>query len=162
MALNLDYNHQTNIMIPTFKRDSLERYDWMRLHSFPLVTHNTNFDNDFDVQLFAAKHNSQVLSFEHYLNNVLNPINPIYITDGISNEETYIYIRGEIFSTPTYIYTRAEAATPTYIYTRAELDEQGIDFVVNLSGTDSALETKLENYVEEFKPAGKIFTINIY
>lgn len=161
MPLNLDYNHQTNIMIPTFKRDSLIRYDWMRLQSFPLITMNDNFDVDFNVQLFSAKHNNQVLSYEHYLNGVLNPINPIFITDGAGAEETYVYIRGELFSTPTYLYTRAEA-TPVFIYTRDEIDTQSIDFVIHLSGTDSALQTKLENFAEEFKPAGKIFAINIY
>jgi len=161
MALNLDYNHQTNITIPVVKR-TLERYDWMRLHSFPLATHNANFDADFNIDLFSAKHNAQVLSLEHYLNGVLNPINPITIDNGIFNDETYIFIRGELFSEDTYLYTRAEAEPSHFIFTRTGLSDQGIDYIVNLSGTDSALETKLINYINEFNPAGKIYSINIY
>lgn len=159
--LNLDYAHTTIIDIPTFKRTQ-ERFDWMLLDSIPLATHNANFDSDFIAQRFEALHNAQILSLEHFLNGVLNPLNPIFIIDGVTPDETYFYVRGEIFSEPTYLYTRAEAEANTYMYTRAEFDTQGTDFVVFLSNADAGLETKLENFVESFRPAGKTFQIMIY
>jgi len=161
MPLNIDYNYSTNIMIP-YKKRTIERYDWMRLQSFPLVDLNTRFGVDLSTQTFAALHSSQVILYEHYLNSVLTLTFPITITDGTWLDETYIYIRGELFSEPTYVYTRAEAATPLYTYTQGEFGIQQVDFIVNLSGSDAGLETKLRSYVESFKPAGKIYVINKY
>jgi hypothetical protein len=159
--LNVEYNHTTVCMIPVKKRTQ-ERYDWMRLHSFPLVTHNNNFDSYFSVQRFSALHTNQVLSLEHFLNGVLNPIFDIYISEGLLYDPIYLYIRGESFSNLTYLYNRSEGGDVTYFYTRNEFGQQQIDFVVNLSGSDSGLETKLTFYLEQFKPAGKIYEINIY
>lgn len=161
MPLSLNYAHTTYISIPYPKRTQT-RWDWMTLHSIPLATHNRNFDRDYTEFEYSAKHNNQVLSFEHYLNGVLNPIQPIYITDGIWNEETYLFIRGELFAEDTYIYTRAEAQPPHYVYTRTGLDDQGVDYFVYLSNSDAALESQLQTYVEEFNPAGKVFEIKLY
>jgi len=158
--LIIDYNHLTNINIPVSKRTA-ERYDWMRLHSFPLVSMNSVLDVLFDEDLYSALHTNQVLSLEHFLNSILSPTFPIFITDGTWLDDTYIYQRGELFSTETLLYTRAEAIINQYIYTKNEFDSQQVDYIVHLSGSDAGLETKLNTYLNEFNPGGKLFIINI-
>lgn len=158
--LVIDYNHLTNIIIPVKKR-TIERYDWMRLHSFPLVTLNENLDADTNEDVFSALHNNQILSLEHYLNSVLSPITPIFITDGTWLDETYLYQRDELFSTEIFLYTRAEGIINQYIYPRISFDDQQVDYIVHLSGSDAGLETKLINFVNEFNPGGKIFNVFI-
>jgi len=158
MPLTVDYNYQTLINIP-IKDRTQERYDWMRLQVSPLTALNTSFDEYYNFQENQAKYTSQVLAIEDYLNTTLNPVFPIFITDGAWLDETFLFRRGERFADKTYLYARLEAQTPIYLYNRSEFDNDQVDFFVNMSSTDAGLETIVRSTVEIFRPASKIFEI---
>lgn len=159
-VLNVDYNEVVQMHL-NVRTKTIERYDWRRLQASPLVVKDQNFDSAYAEQLFFAQHTLQVLSQEHYFNSILTPVSPIFISDGVFNEVTYLFVRGETFSTPTYLFRRDEAETPTYLFRRDELNEAGVDYVINLSNTDAALEPKLRSLALTLKPAGKQFEIKI-
>ena len=159
--LNLDYDSTTEMSIPVVKRTQ-DRLDWMKLHSKPLKTLSANFTDYYNDSDFMALHNSQIIVHEHFLNAILSPILPIYITDEEILIIDYIYNRGEYLYNDYILYNRSEGEDPHYINTRTEVDIDELDYVIHLSNFDIALEAQLDKYALLFKPAGKTYEIEIY
>ena len=158
----LDYRFYTIMNLPILLRTD-DRIDWLYLQTKPLETIDSNVDVDWEYNYFEVSHNSQVMVFEHYLNNRVNPTVPITITDGDIEDQIYIFRDDAINGFETYLFNDSEMPTvENYIYTDVELDEQNIDYYVNLANADSALETTLISYVNRLAPAGKKYEINIY
>lgn len=161
--LSLDYTHQTTILLPVDMRTQ-ERIDWIKLPTYSFEVNDKNLVKDYREFMFDAAHTNQTISLEHFLNYRLKPLTDIYITDGYWYPEVFLFIENEIFSYDTYLFDESEIEPipNLYVFSEIESDEQQIDFVVNLQINDSALQTKIESYLDTYKPAGKMYSINIY
>ena len=159
--LNLDYDSTTEMSIPVVKRTQ-DRLDWMKLHSKPLKTLSTNFTDYYEDSNFMALHNSQIMVHEHFLNTILSPIMPIYITDEAVLTVDYIYLREEYLYRDYILFNRSEGKDPMDLYTRVESLTDELDYTIHLSIFDAALEAQLDSYALLFKPAGKTYEIEIY
>ncbi len=161
--LKIDYKYLVGIIADVNRRKPT-RLDWMWLSTSSTEKGYNSFSKDFDDYEFLASHTSQTLSIEHVLNSgLVNPSNQIYITDGLWLDETYIYKSEEFFQlAQTYIYTSGEASDETYLYTKSEFDNDQIDFVINVSNSDSGIEDVIRYYTNLYKPGGTSYTIVYY
>lgn len=151
--------------MPPVKLRTQDRLDWMKLHSFVLQKDIDNYVSDINDKKFIALHNYQSMSFEHFLNNYLNPINNIYISDGIWLPIYYVYLSSETAINQTYLYYSNEAIPSEnviYEFTSAQLDTEQVDFQINVSSVDSGLEDKIKYWADFYKIGGKTYKIVYY
>lgn len=162
--LQIDYLQQTIDNISTRKK-TVDRIDWLYLHTLPLQNNNVRFDEDYSVYKFLALHTGQTLSLTHLLNTLLAPHSPIYITDGETIVDTFIFIDTETFKEDVFIYKDSETIDETdkvWLYTDTELLSGEVDFFVNISELDSGLTNKINSLVNLYKAAGKKYEIIEY
>ncbi len=81
----------------------------------------------------------------------------IYISDGKFYEKKYIYTRNEAL--PKYLYQRTENK-PLYINTRREVGADNYDFIVNVPQGLRYDTNEMTVFIQQYKLASKIFTIN--
>lgn len=163
-------NYLLNAQItPDTLRRMPKRIDWLYLTTRALETGSVNFQLDYDILNILARHNSQILSLEELLNLLLNPVTPIYLTDGFWIPENYLYFSAETFKTDTYLFHTSEEIEPyfydTYFYYTNEYEEDQYDFAVNVpiiyqSNTDFI--NALNGYIKLYIHAGKNYTIKYY
>jgi len=160
--LDIDYSYIVGLL-PDVSRRKPTRLDWLYLNISSIKKAYDNFKLDFADYKFLASHTSQTLSITHLLNILVGNVNEIYITDGIWLPETYIYKSNEYFQLKqTYIYKGSEALDETYIYSNSEFENDQIDFVVNVSVVDVALESTIRYYINLYKQGGTSYTISYY
>ncbi|MDR2002158.1 MAG: hypothetical protein LBQ74_03935 [Prevotella sp.] len=116
------------------------------------------FSKNRDSNLYNLSVTPQVCYLEKALNDRFDLTERrIYITDGVFYERLYIYTRAE--DKPLYLYTRQENK-PIYLYTRQEVGAESYDFIVNVPSGLIYNRDEMTAFVEMYKLASKLFTIN--
>lgn len=158
--LTINYDQLVDILPNIIKRTPI-RLDWLKLNLERLKNDYVALYSDIDYYYFLAKHNAQVISMEHLLNNVLAPIVPITIIDGSWINFLYLFVRGEYLYENVFFFTRAEGLQDNYMYTKDEYDIATFDFYILLNETDAGLENNVRFWVLKYAPAGKNWDILI-
>jgi len=116
------------------------------------------FSNNRNENIYNLSITPQVCYLEKALNDRFDLSDRrIYISDGVFYERLYIYTRAE--NKPIYIYNRSENK-PVYLNTRKETGSDNYDFIVNVPSGLKYNKAEMIAFVEMYKLASKLFTIN--
>lgn len=138
--INIDLNQIGYDILPPALR-TLINFHWVQVILKPLIDNYISFtgytyDNDFEIY-----HNSQVLSFEDYLNTKIpSGYSGVTIGNGTWVDETYLWYQTEIDSLlkeVLYVDYSGEGVSPElYLSYQFEYDADTFDFVVYYHAQD--------------------------
>lgn len=140
--ITINFNNSAYDTLPPILRTTIN-FHWVQVLIKPLKDIYDMFviyvfNNDFEL-----KHNSQVLSFEDYLNTKIPPPNPnlsgITITDGLWSDQYYVWYESEIDLPPKRTYLEFESESGglnPFIYFEIEYNTDVYDFIINYNPED--------------------------
>lgn len=156
--------------LPKKLRNSIKLTQFLGSLLKPIRTNSISFTNYTNEVLRDIKHNSQIIYFDHYINNYSLAQNQIYIISGTTYSK-FILELNENLGAPVYLYEdetdrQNESGSNSYMfYSESDGDIEQYDYAVVIAQSDfenDEIRNNIISICEKYRIVGSTYKILIY
>ena len=181
--ITINYDQWLLDFLPPTRRTQ-RTIDWLKVFYNEIQNEYDWIMDYFDETNYEIKHNSQIMSLEHYINDKLQPSGgTVYVSRDADFQsdiynyiiqdhlpsiyETYIYkvIENIFKSEQVFLYNTSESGSDVYLFSDEEFEIDLVDFDIALKTSDynnATFKQNLETKIEQFRLAGLTYELYPY